>query len=170
MSGYDVEIETLPLCGFLNLQGGNEVRQLSGEYLGIELPTTANTLATAGANRVVYCINPDHWLLQAPDGSQLEILESLEQCNTQYSHSFVDVSDMYARIRLSGAEAREVLSQGVAIDIHPRVFGPGSTARIGFAKTTVQLCCIDTLPTYIIIVFTSYRQHVLDWLHQAAAK
>lgn len=170
MEGYDVKIECLPIIGMLDLRGGETIRQACSECLGLILPASANTLVSVDDKRVAYCISPDHWILQVADGTQLSVLQSLEIAAGDTSHSFVDVSDMYARFRLSGAEARAVLAQGVSIDIHPRVFGVGATARVGFAKTTAQLHCVDEVPTFIVTVFSSYRQYVLDWLHKAAGK
>ncbi len=170
MAGYDVSIEALPNCGFLDLRGGDDARQACSEYLDIVLPTSANKLVTTANGRIAFCISPGHCLLQVTDGDQMDVLQSLERSSTGLSHSFVDVSDLYARIQLSGSESRDVLAQGVGIDIHPRVFPPGSTARTGMAKTTTQIHYVDESPTYIILVFSSFRQHTLDWLAMAAAK
>lgn len=170
MVGYDVAIRTLSACGFLDLRGGEAVRHTCSEYLGIPLPTAANTLVTGADDRLAHCISPGHWILQVTDGVQENVLRDLEIAAIDLSHSFVDVSDMYSRIQLSGTEAREVLAQGVSIDIHPRVFPPGSTARTGLAKTTALLVCVDESPTFIVTVFSSYRRYVLDWLGMASGK
>ena len=170
MTGYDVSIETLPNSGFLDLRGGNDARQACSETLEIELPSSANKLVVAANAHIAYCISSDHWLLQVADGDQLDVLQSLERSSADFSHSFVDVSDLYARIRLSGREARDVLAQGVSIDIHPRVFPPGSTARTRMAKTTTQIHYVNESPVYDILVFSSFRQYTLDWLAMAAAK
>ena len=170
MAGYDVSIESLSTCGFLDLRGGEAVREACSEYLGIALPTAANTLVIGADDRLAHCISPGHWILQVADGAQENVLRGLELAAIDLSHSFVDVSDMYSRIQLSGTEAREVLAQGVSIDIHPRVFPPGSSARTGLAKTTAQLVCVDESPTFIVTVFSSYRRYVLDWLSMASGK
>ena len=170
MTGYDVKIECLPYIGFLDLRGDEAIRRVCSECLNVTLPTSANTLVSVDGQHVAYCISSDHWISQVADGSQRSALQTLESAVGDASHSFVDVSDMYARIRLTGAEARVVLSQGVSIDIHPRVFTAGDTARVGFAKTTAQLHCVDETPTFIITVFSSYRRYALDWLHTAAGK
>lgn len=167
MAGYQSTIEILPAVGMLDLQGGAIVRQACEVALGLRLPESANSLITASDNRVAYCISPNHWILQLDDGQKTEVLDSLELAAANRSHSFVDVSDMYAQIRLSGPESRYVLAQGVSIDIHPRMFPPGATARTGFAKSIAQLHCIDDSPTYIITVYTSYRQYAIDWLNVA---
>ncbi len=167
MAGYDATIEVLPNSGFLDLQGDAAVRQVLDDALETSLPMAANCLVRTSDNHLIYCISPDHWILQVDDGQQSELLDLLEREARDLSHSFVDVSDMYAQIRLSGLEARHVLAQGVSIDLHPRVFSPGSTARTGFAKTTAQLYCVDNTPTYIITVYSSYRQYAVDWLQIA---
>lgn len=167
MAGYDATFETLPPSGMLDLRGEATVRQVCETTLGLRLPESANSLVVGPDNRIAYCISPDHWILQIDDGQQGDVLDSLEQAATSLSHSFVDVSDMYARIRLSGREARQVLAQGISIDIHPRVFPPGTTARTSFAKTIAQLHCVDDSPTFIITVYTSYRQYAIDWLRAA---
>lgn len=167
MAGYDATIEVLPPSGMLDLRGEAAVRQVCETTLGLRLPETANSLALGSDNRIVYGISPDHWILRVDDGQQGDVLDSLEQAATSLSHSFVDVSDMYVRIRLSGGEARHVLAQGISIDIHPRVFPPGATARTSFAKTIAQLHCIDDSPAFIITVYRSYRQYAIDWLRVA---
>ena len=170
MAGYEVTIESLPRCGFLDLRGGEAVREKCCAYLDITLPTVANTLVSTADDRLVHCISSDHWLLQLPGGLETEVLEGLELAVADISHSFVDVSDLYERVQLSGSEAREVLVQGISLDLHPRAFPVGSSARTGFAKTTVQLVCLDNSPTFVLTVFSSYLQYVLDWLNIAAAK
>ena len=170
MTGYDVSIESLPRCGFLDLRGAEAVRKACSAYLDLALPTVANTLSSNADDRRAYCISSDHWILQLADGLENKVLQDLELAVADLSHSFVDVSDMYERIQLSGAEARDVLAQGVSIDLHPRAFPPGSSARTGLAKTTVQLVCVDDSPTFVVTVFSSYRNYVLDWLNMAGAK
>ena len=52
MTGYDVTIESLPTCGFLDLRGGEAVREACSEFLGISLPTAANTLVSGADDRL----------------------------------------------------------------------------------------------------------------------
>ncbi len=167
MSGYDVSVETLPVCGMLDLRGDEAVKVACEDTIGLQFPSTANTLVAGAGQQRVCCISPDHWILQLDDDRTLGVLESLERSAAGLFHSFVDVSDMHVRIQLTGAESREVLAQGVGIDLHPSVFPPGSYARTGFARTTAQLLCIDEKPTYIITVFRSYQQYAIDWLEVA---
>jgi sarcosine oxidase subunit gamma len=113
------------------------------------------------------CLSNDHWIFVTVDGLQVQILQQLEGAAANQFHSFCDVSDMYAHLVLSGPEAIDVLTQCVAIDIHPCVFGPGSTARCAFADTVAQVSCLDSSPTFEISVLSSYERYATDWLSMA---
>ena len=164
MAGYDASFDILPACGLLDLRGRNPVRQRCSDALELELPDKANRLVCGSQDRIGYCISDGHWILRIDEGQQSDVLQTLEKAAAGLSHSFVDVSDMYCRIRLTGSEAREVLAQGVGIDIHPRVFPAGSTARTALARITAQLHCVDDRPTYIVNVYSSYQRYISDWL------
>lgn len=167
MSGYDAAVDILPHCGMLDLRGDSAVREAFEISLGMQLPVTANSMVAGPDNLIAFGIAPDHWILHLDESQLNDIVQSLEHAAAGMSHSVVDVSSMYVRIRLSGPEAREVLAQGVSIDLHPRAFPPGTAARTGFAKTTAQIHCVDASPTFIITVFRSYRQYAVDWLRVA---
>lgn len=151
----------------LDLRGNSAVRQACESALGMSLPGAANSVVCGPDDRVVYGIAPDHWILQVRESQLSSVVRALEQAAGHLSHSFVDVSSMYTRIRLAGPEARDVLAQGVGIDLHPRVLPPGTAARAGFARTTAQIHCIDESPTFIIMVASSYGQYAVDWLRAA---
>ncbi|MEX2495630.1 MAG: sarcosine oxidase subunit gamma family protein [Woeseia sp.] len=170
MQGYEVSIEIPPRRGLLDLRGNAAIRLICNEQLGGDLPLAANRLACLPGNKLAYCISPDHWLLQVEEGDEGPVLRSLEQAAGQTFHAFTDVSDLYAQIRLSGPDVREVLVQGVSIDIHPRVFPAGSTARCEFAKTTAQLTCLETASVFEIAVYSSYQRYAIDWLTQAQGR
>ncbi len=169
MSGYDVRISPLAAADFIDLKGGEEFQQLAATALAVEFPNAANSMTGGDDGLVVYCISPGHWLLQLNRGACHEAVERIEIAARDVSHSCVDVSDLYARIEVTGKEARDVLAQGISLDLHDRVFPPGSTARTALTKTTVQLTCTDQRPGYELLVFSSFERYVLDWLNVAAA-
>lgn len=167
MPGYDAKLESRPRKGLLDLRGDVETARLCGEVLRCKFPLKANSRIALTDTSALICLSNDHWIFETADGQQRMVLEQIEIAAAAHFHSFVDVSDMYAHIALSGPEAREVLAQAVAIDIHPIVFGPGSTARCAFADTTAQLTCIDSNPTFEISVFSSNERYAKDWLTMA---
>ena len=167
MPGYDASFEVLPKKGLLDLRGDVETMALCSQIIQCEFTSQANSRVPVADNGALICLSNDHWIFETMDGKQGEILTQLEAAAANHFHSFVDVSDMYAHIALSGSESREVLVQCVEIDIHPHVFGPGSTSRCAFVDTTTQLTCIDSNPSFELSVFSSYERYVCDWLSMA---
>ena len=167
MSGYNAKLDAIPRKGMLDLRGDAEAVRLCGETLGCRFPEEANAKIAVSDHSALICLSDDHWIFETADGLQVEILQQLELAAADQFHSFCDVSDMYAHLVLSGPEAIEVLAQCVAIDIHPSVFGPGSTARCAFADTVAQVSCLDSSPAYEISVLSSYERYSIDWLSMA---
>jgi sarcosine oxidase subunit gamma len=78
----------------------------------------------------------------------------------------VDVSAQRTVLELSGPLARAVLAHGCSLDLHPRVFGPGSCAQTMLAKAQVVLH--QTEPeTYRILVRGSFADYLVRWLLDA---
>jgi sarcosine oxidase subunit gamma len=77
-------------------------------------------------------------------------------------------------LELSGPFARDVLAHGCAIDLHPRVFGPGSCVQTNLAKAQVMLHQTATGPgraaTYRVFVRASYADYLARWLLDAAVE
>jgi sarcosine oxidase subunit gamma len=84
--------------------------------------------------------------------------------------SISDQSDSRAVLRLSGPRARNVLAKGLAIDLHPRVFGPGDAALSSIALIGAHLWQLDDAPTYEISVFRSMAGSFADFLWSSAAE
>jgi heterotetrameric sarcosine oxidase gamma subunit len=84
--------------------------------------------------------------------------------------SISDQSDSRAVLRLSGPRARDVLAKGLAIDLHPRVFGPGDAALSSIALVGAHLWQLDDAPTYEISVFRSMAGSFADFIWSSAAE
>jgi sarcosine oxidase subunit gamma len=167
MTGYNARLDAISHKGMLDLRGDAEAARLCGEALACRFPAKPNTKIALPDHGALICLSDDHWILETVDGLQLQVLEQLELAAEAQFHSFCDVSDMYSHFRLSGLEAMDVLAQCVAIDIHPSVFGPGSTARCAFADAVAQVSCLDNSPAFEISVFSSYERYVTDFLSMA---
>ena len=83
--------------------------------------------------------------------------------------SATDVSAQRIALRLRGTRVRDVLAKGCSIDLHPRVFGRGSSAQstIGLAGV-VLLALSDGGDDYVVLVRSSFAGHLADWLLDAA--
>ncbi|WP_448623497.1 sarcosine oxidase subunit gamma [Geodermatophilus sp. URMC 64] len=136
--------------------------------LGVELPMAPNTWAPAGTGRAVW-LGPDEWLLS----STTEVPEDLETrvrtAVLPLGGSAADVSAQRIGLRLTGARVRDVLAKGCSIDLHPRVFGRGSSAQTALGQAGVVLLALsDTGDDYIVLVRSSFAGYLADWLLDAA--
>ena len=130
-----------------------------------KLPLTPNKSVAAGA-RVALWLGPDQWLILLPAGDAGALARDL----AGHAASVVDVSDLRAVFELAGPRARDVLRKGCAIDLHPRVFGPGDCALTALARVRVALCQVDERPGYRILIERSYAVYLWDWLIDAMAE
>lgn len=84
--------------------------------------------------------------------------------------SAVEVSAGFAVLEVTGPHAPAVLGHGCSIDLHPGVFGPGSSARTRLAKAQVILAQTDDAPTYRMWVRASFARYLVAWLLDAATE
>lgn len=86
------------------------------------------------------------------------------------SAAVTDQSDGYAILRIAGEKARSTFEKGLAVDLHPHVFGPGDVASTTCAHINVIIWQIDEGPTYEVAIFRSYAASFCRWLAESAAE
>ena len=161
-----VTLAVLPFRGKLILRGGQAVRALVAEVLGTELPPL---LRSAVAGEVdILGLGPDEWLLLAPPDRAEALAMELRAALAGHHHAVVVISDRMTGLVVGGARARDVLSAGCAIDLHPSAFPPGSTTRTLLGKATIVLRRPDDAETYEIWVNGSFAPYVWLFLENAA--
>jgi len=173
LNSYGVVLEELPFRTHINLRcDASNFNSLlnSKNILGVELPLEPNTFRERLGRRV-YWLGPNEWLVLAgvKDGEiKQQLLERLKELN----HSVTDLSGGQTVIRISGANARELLCLGCTLDFHSRVFAVGSCAQSLLADVPVIFCRIfDTLnkeARFELVVRRSYADHVAKWLIDSA--
>ncbi len=139
--------------------------------LGVVLPSTPNTLASTGpgANTVLW-LGPDEWLVlagrwTAPAAAELE--RALRAAAGAEPAAVVDVSAGWAVLELAGAAGPDLLAGCCALDLHPRVFGPGRCAQTLLAGVPVLLA--HPAPAHwLVLTRPSYIGHVRAWLRAGA--
>jgi sarcosine oxidase subunit gamma len=72
--------------------------------------------------------------------------------------------------RISGPRARDVLAEGLPIDLDPRSFPLGSAAASTISLMGVQLWQTDDTRSYDIAVFRSVSASFWRWLTASAAE
>jgi sarcosine oxidase, subunit gamma len=136
--------------------------------LGVELPTAPNTWVPAGSGRAVW-LGPDEWLLTSTTEAPEELAARLRAAVRPLGGSATDVSAQRIGLRLTGARVRDVLARGCSIDLHPRVFGRGSSAQTTLGQAGVVLLGLsDAGDDVVVLVRSSFAGYLADWLLDAA--
>jgi sarcosine oxidase, subunit gamma len=138
--------------------------------LGAPLPIAPNTTAVAGDVEVVW-MGPDEWLVTSPAaGAGDDLAGALERAIGDEHATVVDVSGQRTAIDVAGADARELLLKGCALDLHPRAFGVGRCAQTLLARAQVVLVPRSDEPAYRVFVRASFAEYLAEWLLDAAAE
>jgi methylglutamate dehydrogenase subunit D len=137
------------------------------DTFGLALPrtprrTTAGPIAFAWAG-------PGHWLASG-EGIQGEVFETQLRRELADVASVTDQSDGRIVVRVSGPRARDALSKGVLVDLHPRAFQPGDTAVTSVAHIAVHFWQADPAPTYEFAAFRSSGTAFWEWLIASTAE
>nr|WP_184080296.1 sarcosine oxidase subunit gamma family protein [Nocardiopsis mwathae] len=175
-------LRELPFLAQVELRVDDDEEQtaarLAGEFLGCALPAAGR--ATGSGHPYVLWCGPGWYLVvdgtATGRGLSAGLWAALGGEYGAVCGSVVDVSAQRAVLELRGPHARDVLAQGCPLDLHPRVFGPGSYARTLFATTTVGIHHTgidrtgngvgeregqeDGVSIYRILVRASYADHL----------
>jgi len=73
-------------------------------------------------------------------------------------------------IRVSGPKARELMSRGCRLDLHPDVVSAGFCAQTPMAQVGVLLHQVDDAPTYDLYVYSGFARSFWHWLETTAAQ
>ena len=135
--------------------------------VGFKLPGQACTSARSGDVDVLW-LGPDEWLVVGPPGAAERLTGQLRSAVGTEHASVVDVSAQRTTLALSGPSVRDLLAGGCAIDLHPRVFGPGDCVQTELAHAPVVLLRRD--PGFWVFVRASFAAHLVDWLVDASVE
>jgi heterotetrameric sarcosine oxidase gamma subunit len=112
---------------------------------------------------------PGQWLAVAEGVGARALLGKLAAALKGLA-TVVNQSHGKAVLRISGPRARDVLAKGCSLDLHQRVFGPGSAATTPIALIDCQVWQVDERPTYDLAVPTSYAESFSSWITASAAE
>jgi sarcosine oxidase subunit gamma len=133
---------------------------------GVALPDRPRLVAGRGIEFIG--TGPSQWLaLAAPTttGIEAQITTALPGLVSVF-----DQSDSRVLLEISGERVRDVLSKGVAIDLHPRAFGTGDAALTTASHLAVQLWQTSDAPTYRLLAIRTYFGSFWNWLGASAAE
>jgi methylglutamate dehydrogenase subunit D len=133
---------------------------------GLDLPMGPKRLSNGFA---LIGTAPGQWLAVA-ERKQARALPAMLGVALKGLATVVDLSDGKAVLRISGPRARDTLAKGCSLDLHPRVFKPGSVATTPVALIDCVIWQVDEAPTYDLAVPTSYAESFWSWLTASAAE
>jgi len=162
-----VGIAVEPFVAMVDVRLGT-VGSESSTALGVDLPTAPNSWVPTGTGRAVW-LGPDEWLLTSTIGTPEELEARVGSAVLPLGGSATDVSAQRIGLRLTGARVRDLLAKGCSIDLHPRVFGRGSSAQTTLGQAGVVLLALsDAGDDYLVLVRSSFAGYLADWLLDAA--
>lgn len=148
----------------INLRGNPEDRAFRAAVSStfkLDLPIQPCTSVADKDHRIVW-VGPDDWFVIGPKGHAEAIEAGLRAALTGMHYAVTDVSGGYTVLHLSGRPVRDVLAQGCPLDLHPRVFKPGSSAGSHFFRTSIWLWQTDAAPVFEVLVRSSFMGYF--WL------
>jgi len=164
----DLAIREVPFQVQVNLRGDPDVEGFGsavGSVAGCAIPG-ANQVSR-GPERSVLGLGPDEWLVVSADGERADLAAEFLALLTGQHISVLDVSANRTIVELSGERARDVLSSGCSLDLHPRAFAADQCAQTLLANVQIILEQTGSSPIYRVYVQPSFARYLADWLLKA---
>ncbi|HVW70124.1 MAG TPA: sarcosine oxidase subunit gamma family protein [Steroidobacteraceae bacterium] len=133
---------------------------------GQELP--ARVGGTLSAQPGVLCVGPGEWLLVSENLDVAALREEIKEDLERQGLALVDLSQALAVIRVMGRGARELLSKGCGLDLHPKSFPPDHCARTRFAAIAAIVHRLAGESVFELYVARSHAAYLQSWLADAA--
>ncbi|MFI1337460.1 sarcosine oxidase subunit gamma [Streptomyces sp. NPDC020845] len=171
-SGGAVRLAELPFLAQMNvrLDPKSPAADAVGLALGLRLPVEPDTAVCAGDLTAVW-LGPDEWLVVGRPGAQRDLESRIRSAAGDGPVSVTDVSAQRTTVLVAGPSARDLLSHGCSLDLHPRAFGPGRCAQTTLARTQVVLVARDPSGEELwVLVRSSFAGYLTDWLLDAAVE
>ncbi len=159
----------LNLLGHLVIRGNADDEAFSNGIeaaLGLALP---GTLKSAEGDSVsISWIAPDEWLVLCPL-SQAFAVEMALRDNLKGHYSIVNVSGGQTVVRLSGANAVNVLKKSCPYDFHDSHFPVGKVVTTVLAKTQAVIRR-KSEDTWDLVIRRSFADYAWRWLEDASSE
>ncbi|NGN92007.1 sarcosine oxidase subunit gamma [Nocardioides sp. KC13] len=162
------EEQFLTMVG-LRVAVGSPDRARLAKIVGAELPARCGEVAT-GHDVVVLWLSPDEFLVISQSVAGSTLVSYLRAGLSEGgAAAVVDLSANRTTLRLEGPSAQAVLEKGCPLDLHPRVFAPGTAVATNIGRVPVILWKVD-LDSYRILPRSSYADYLGRWLVDAMAE
>ena len=152
--------------GKLNMRADKLVGKIVKSITGCTFPPVANKFTTAGKRHVVW-LGPDEFLILCEAGKDEELTSALQLTFGDQHSAVSNISDALAAFHLKGANVRQALAKGCALDLHHTSFTPGDAAQTLLSNAAVTIMALADAE-FIVICRTSFASYLHDWLLDAA--
>lgn len=141
----------------------SELERIVRSVLGVDLPKRSDT-PTRAAERCVFRVGPEQFWVTGPAGAWAAALRDAVPASVG---SVTPLSNARVRMFIEGPSAREVLSRGIALDLHPEVFPCEACALVALQDTPVLLHRAGP-QRYELYVLSTFAGWIWEWLTDAA--
>tara|TARA_B100000676_G_scaffold311738_1_gene382764 strand:+ start:1334 stop:1933 length:600 start_codon:yes stop_codon:yes gene_type:complete len=131
---------------------------------GIRPPKTSPNVGIT-KDLSIFWMGPNRWWLVGVE-HKLPSVEKLLQNLAAFAVAVTEISEAFAVLTLSGEHARDVLSKGCTIDMHPSATQIGSVVQTNLAKTQVAIYHSKD-NDFQIFVRRSFAEYLWTWLEDA---
>ena len=152
-----LRVATLRLRGF-----DSGVLHAVSHTLDLAIPTRPNT--SSGRLPRALCLAPGEWMIVGYAGRTDAVIAAAVRSKVAH---LVDAGEGMVSYAVSGPIARDLLSKGCTLDLHPRVFASGACAQTLFAQVGIVL---EHRPggDCVLHASASYAHHLQTWFADAA--
>ncbi len=144
------------------LVGPEDARSASTEHAGLE--SSSSPVPLFAEDTRLCKVGPEQ---VRPAGAQGSWMDALREAVPSAMGSLTPLSHGRTRLFLEGTPAREVLSTGIAMDLHPEVFRCDGYALTGLEDAPVLLHRTGS-QRYELYVLRTYAGWIWEWLTDAA--
>ena len=136
------------------------------DAFGLDLPPPGKW--ASGAEVDAIWVQPGGWLLESEPSAPGALRERVAAVTAGVGAA-VDQSSGLSVIRFAGLPARSALGTTCRLDLHPRVFGPGSAAMTRVAHVACAMRLVDAAPSFDLVVASTYARWLIEELLEASA-
>lgn len=112
---------------------------------------------------------PKQWMLISEGGNGGSFSQSIREYIGEFGY-VSEQSHARAVLRITGTHARELLSKGCRLDLHPRAMSAGACASTTIAHVGILLHQVDGTPAYDLLVYSGFARYFWEWLEESAAE
>ncbi|OUR75439.1 hypothetical protein A9Q83_18675 [Alphaproteobacteria bacterium 46_93_T64] len=136
------------------------VSELMEKSYGVTCPLPGRS--ATGRNVTIHWTGAEQWIVTSNDLEEGDLYEQLAR-SLEGLASITDQSHGRLTLSVTGIHARNVLSKGTSVDLHPRVFGTGHCAVTQMAHVGVHVACTGT-NEFELLLFRGFAESFWEWL------